>query len=51
MKDFDADVFFPPIDLSRFSKVADSGILSDPQSSLSYSFVDYILKPVLDSRS
>ncbi|MCR5192318.1 MAG: dihydrofolate reductase [Bacteroidales bacterium] len=44
-KDFDADVFFPTIDLSRFTKVSDSGILSDPESALSYSFVDYILRP------
>lgn len=43
-KDFEADAFFPVIDLSRFAIVADSGKMIDPGSSLQYSYVEYELK-------
>ena len=43
-QDFEADAFFPIIDLSRFSIVADSGKMIDPVSSLQYSYVEYELK-------
>lgn len=42
---FDADVFFPVIDLSRFVAVSDSGTLTDDASGLSYNFIDYQLRP------
>lgn len=41
-EDFDADVFFPPIDLSVFEKVSESEVYVDAETSLSYSFAEYV---------
>lgn len=41
-KEFDADVFFPVIDLSVFCKVNESQCFVDPETTLSYSFAEYL---------
>lgn len=40
-KDFDADVFFPTIDLSLFSKTHESEKYSDEKTGLTFSYADY----------
>ena len=39
--DFDADVFFPPIDNSAFAKTDESQRFVDPETNLSFSFAQY----------
>ena len=45
-QDFDADVFFPAIDLSVFNKNAESERFADPESGLVYSYAEYERRPV-----
>ena len=40
-QDFDADVYFPEIDMSRFVKTNESEVFVDQESGLRYSFADY----------
>lgn len=39
--DFEADVFFPEIDLERYRKVAESEPQTDAESGLTFSYADY----------
>lgn len=40
-QDFDADVFFPVIDLSVFNKVSESEVFTDQESGLRFSYAEY----------
>ena len=44
-QDFDADVFFPIIDLSLFAKVSETERLVDPESGLQFSYANYERRP------
>lgn len=44
---FEADVFFPPIDLSLFIKVKETEPVTDEKSGLVYSYADYERRPNL----
>lgn len=40
-QDFDADVFFPVIDLSVFNKISESELFTDQESGLRFSYAEY----------
>ena len=40
-QDFDADVYFPVIDMSIFAKVSESEVFVDAESGLRFSYADY----------
>lgn len=44
LKDFDADVFFPQIDLSEWDVIHKSDVQSDEKSGLNFEFVDLLRK-------
>lgn len=44
-RDFDADVFFPAIDLSLFGQVSQSERYTDSESGLVFSYADYVRRP------
>lgn len=44
-QDFDADVYFPVIDMSVFSKVSESEVFTDAESGLRFSYADYRRRP------
>ena len=44
--DFEADVFFPAIDLSLFNKISESPRMLDPVSNLTYSYAEYHRRPL-----
>lgn len=44
-KDFEADVYFPNIDLSVFNLVEETPVVEDEKSGLSYHFAEYLRKP------
>lgn len=44
-QDFDADVYFPVIDMSVFAKVSESEVFVDAESSLRFSYADYQRRP------
>lgn len=43
--DFDADVYFPIIDLSVFGKVSESELFTDSESGLDFRYVEYERRP------
>ncbi len=43
-QDFEADVYFPPIDLSVFRQVHMSERFTDPESGLVYAYAEYVRK-------
>lgn len=45
-QDFDADVFFPVIDLSVFHIIDESEVFADKESGLRYSYVNYERCPI-----
>ena len=44
-QDFDADVYFPVIDMSVFAKVSESEVFVDAESGLRFSYADYQRRP------
>lgn len=44
-QDFEADVFFPVIDMSLFNKVSESERFVDSESGLAYSYANYERRP------
>ena len=46
-QDFDADVFFPVIDMSVFHKIDESEVFTDEVSGLKYSYVNYERRPTV----
>ena len=44
----EADTFFPVIDLSEFTKVNETEIMTDEKSGLEFSYAEYDRKPMLD---
>lgn len=44
-QDFDADVYFPVIDMSVFAKVNESEVFVDAESGLRFSYADYQRRP------
>lgn len=45
-RDFDADAFFPPIDLSLFRQSSISPVVTDPISGLPFAYADYYRLPL-----
>ena len=44
-QDFDADVYFPVIDMSVFAKVSESEVFVDAEAGLRFSYADYQRRP------